>query len=139
VLHPRLSQHSTIILYILLFYSAGAMGSDAKMEHRTFHSSGRLRAVLSVIGASFSLFCTVGFLNAFGVFQQHYKADLLQAQSESDISWIGSVAIFFLYAFAPITGVLVDRFGPKVGCQRPIFQLLSLAYLVCPAFPSGFF
>ncbi|KAK0649239.1 putative MFS monocarboxylate transporter [Cercophora newfieldiana] len=72
-----------------------------------------LRAALSVAGASMSLFCTVGFLNAFGVFQQHYKASNLQNMSESDISWIGSITIFLLYLAAPITGLLVDNFGPR--------------------------
>ncbi|OIW35691.1 putative MFS monocarboxylate transporter [Coniochaeta ligniaria NRRL 30616] len=71
-----------------------------------------VRAGLAVMGASLAFFCTVGFLNAFGVFQQYYKANMLRTQSDSDISWIGSVTIFFLYALAPLSGGLVDRIGP---------------------------
>jgi MFS family permease len=78
------------------------------------------------MGASLSLFCTVGFLNAFGVFQQHYKVSMLQDMSESDISWIGSVAIFLLYLFAPVTGILVDRFGPKVSARVFCLHLFHL-------------
>ncbi|KAH8910377.1 major facilitator superfamily transporter [Coniochaeta sp. PMI_546] len=61
---------------------------------------GKIRAGLAVVGATMALFCT------------YYKANMLQTKSDSDISWIGSVAIFFLYALAPLSGVLVDRIGP---------------------------
>ncbi|KAK3356423.1 putative MFS monocarboxylate transporter [Lasiosphaeria hispida] len=71
-----------------------------------------LHAGLAVVGASLALFCSVGFLNSFGVFQQYYKKYIFQDMSESQISWIGSVSIFLLYATAPITGILVDRIGP---------------------------
>ena len=73
-------------------------------------------AWMAVFGASLSLFCTVGLLNAFGVFQAYY-VDYLQGESESDISWIGSVTIFFIYAGAPPTGVIVDKFGPTVSAR----------------------
>ncbi|KAK1756781.1 putative MFS monocarboxylate transporter [Echria macrotheca] len=72
-----------------------------------------LHAVLTVFGATLSLFSTVGFLNAFGVFQDYYKTHTLRDRSESDISWIGSVAIFLIYGGAPFSGFLVDRFGPR--------------------------
>ncbi|KAB5581139.1 putative MFS monocarboxylate transporter [Coniochaeta sp. 2T2.1] len=71
-----------------------------------------VRAGLAVVGATLAFFCTVGFLNAFGVFQQYYKTNMLKDKSDSDISWIGSVCIFFLYALAPLAGILVDRVGP---------------------------
>ncbi|KAK0702329.1 putative MFS monocarboxylate transporter [Lasiosphaeris hirsuta] len=71
-----------------------------------------LHAGLAVLGGSLALFCSVGFMNAFGVFQQYYKENILQDMSESQISWIGSVSIFLVYAVAPITGILVDRIGP---------------------------
>ncbi|KAK0637473.1 putative MFS monocarboxylate transporter [Bombardia bombarda] len=77
-------------------------------------SNGRvtLHACLAVTGSSLALFCSVGFLNAFGVFQEYYKAHLLQNMSESDISWIGSVSIFLVYGLSPLAGILVDRIGP---------------------------
>ncbi|KAK3390687.1 putative MFS monocarboxylate transporter [Podospora didyma] len=84
-------------------------------EKETGKGPGRgssLRAYLTVLGGSLSLFCSVGFLNGFGVFQQYYKAGMLQNMSESDISWIGSISIFLLNGVAPVTGILVDRLGP---------------------------
>ncbi|TEA20215.1 Leporins efflux protein lepC [Colletotrichum sidae] len=71
-----------------------------------------LRSWLAVFGASLCLFCTVGFLNAFGVFQQYYQTFL--GKSESDVSWIGSVSIFTIYFCAPVTGALVDKLDPTV-------------------------
>lgn len=69
---------------------------------------------LAVVGGALCLFCTVGMVNAFGVFQEFYKSDLLSNKSEFDISWIGSLAIFSLYALAPFSGILTDKFGPRV-------------------------
>ena len=63
------------------------------------------------------LFCSVGFLNAFGVFQQYYKTHQLSDRTASDISWIGSLSVFLLGAVAPFIGVLVDKLGPTV-CPR---------------------
>ncbi|KAK0611347.1 putative MFS monocarboxylate transporter [Immersiella caudata] len=98
------------------------------------------RAILSVFGGFLSLFCTLGFLNAFGVFQQHYKASILQNMTESDVSWIGTVAIFLIFLFAPITGILVDRFGPRwlliggsIGTLLSVF-LTSLCTQYCQFF-----
>ncbi len=49
------------------------------------------------------------------MYQEYYGTGLLKAYSASDISWIGSVAIFLLYIGSPITGILVDRLGPTVS------------------------
>ncbi|KAI1151290.1 putative MFS monocarboxylate transporter [Nemania diffusa] len=74
----------------------------------------RFRSWLAVTGACIALFCTVGFLNAFGVYQEYYGSGLLKAYTASDISWIGSVAIFLLYIGSPIAGMLVDKLGPTI-------------------------
>ncbi|KAJ8129814.1 hypothetical protein O1611_g3815 [Lasiodiplodia mahajangana] len=74
----------------------------------------RFRSWLAVAGASIALYCTVGFLNAFGVYQEYYGTGLLKAYTDSDISWIGSVAIFLLYIGSPVAGLLVDRIGPTI-------------------------
>ncbi|KAI0402302.1 putative MFS monocarboxylate transporter [Xylaria palmicola] len=72
------------------------------------------RAWLAVGGATVALYCTVGFLNAFGVYQEYYGTGLLKTYTSSDISWIGSVAIFLLYIGSPIAGILVDKLGPTI-------------------------
>ncbi|KAI0595399.1 major facilitator superfamily transporter [Biscogniauxia sp. FL1348] len=96
------------------------------IAQRLATSSRGFRTWLSVFGASLALFCTVGFLNAFGVFQEYYKT-YLPGKTDFDISWIGSVSIFLLYIGAPVAGFLVDRTGPTILiCAGSIGQLLAL-------------
>lgn len=71
-----------------------------------------LRASLALLGAFCALFCSVGFVNAFGVFQEYYKANQLHEKSEFDISWLGSFSSFVLFAGAVPAGILVDKIGP---------------------------
>ncbi|KAI1633476.1 major facilitator superfamily transporter [Biscogniauxia mediterranea] len=101
------------------------MTSQSMAERLEINSRG-FRSWLSVFGASLALFCTVGFLNAFGVFQEYYKT-YLPGKTDFDISWIGSVSIFLLYIGAPIAGFLVDRTGPTILiCAGSVGQLLAL-------------
>jgi hypothetical protein len=53
-----------------------------------------------------TLFATFGYANAFGVFQDFYQRS--QMSSSSNISWIGSVQIFFLVATGLPAGRLLD-------------------------------
>jgi MFS family permease len=78
-------------------------------------SASSFQSWLAVAGASLALYCTVGFLNAFGLYQEYYATGLLKNYTDSDISWIGSIAIFLLYAGSPVAGILVDKLGPTVS------------------------
>lgn len=49
-----------------------------------------------------------GTVNAFGVFQTYYETSLLQDQSPSNISWIGSIQAFLLLIIGVFTGPLYD-------------------------------
>jgi MFS family permease len=49
-----------------------------------------------------------GTVNTFGVFQTYYQTNLLQDQSPSNISWIGSIQAFLLLIVGVITGPLYD-------------------------------
>lgn len=71
------------------------------------------RSWLAVFGASLALFSTVGFVNAFGVFQERFRS-LLQGSSDSDISWIGSTGIALMSILSPAVGIIVDKYGPTV-------------------------
>lgn len=46
-------------------------------------------ATLNLIGSLCILFCSVGFTNAYGVFQEYYAQTLLSHKSFSEIAWIG--------------------------------------------------
>lgn len=72
------------------------------------------RAWLVLTGSFTCLFCTVGFMNAFGVFEEYYARDILSPLQPSTIAWIGAVSIFFLFSLSAVTGGILDVFGPKV-------------------------
>jgi MFS family permease len=72
----------------------------------------RISACLALAGGFFSAFCTTGFTNAFGVFQEYYKTHQLRNKTDFDIIWIVSFQSFILFACAPIAGIMVDRKGP---------------------------
>ena len=62
---------------------------------------------------------TWGVINSFGAFQTYYVSALKRASS--DISWIGSMQVFFLFSVGVLTGRLTDA-----GYFRPTFALGSL-------------
>ncbi|KAI0653724.1 MFS general substrate transporter [Cubamyces menziesii] len=69
---------------------------------------GGRKAWLTVAGAWMVQFSTFGYLNAFGVYQDFYTRDFLSHSSPSDISWIGSVQLFLMYAPAVFVGSAFD-------------------------------
>ena len=60
------------------------------------------------------MFCSVGFVNAFGVFEEYYQYQLLSNQSASQISWLGSFNIFCMFGFTLLVGWLNDKHGPRI-------------------------
>ncbi|KAI0759284.1 MFS general substrate transporter [Trametes elegans] len=69
---------------------------------------GGLTAWLTIAGAWMVQFSTFGYLNAFGVYQDFYTRAFLSHVSPSNISWIGSVQLFLMYAPAVIVGGAFD-------------------------------
>ncbi|KAM0555907.1 hypothetical protein ACHAPJ_006309 [Fusarium lateritium] len=74
---------------------------------------GGLWAWLCVFGSHLAILNTWGVINSFGAFQSHYVQAL--NRSPSDIAWIGSLEIFFLFFIGAFTGRLTDA-----GYFRPI-------------------
>jgi len=63
---------------------------------------GGSRAWLSVLGAFCTSFCSFGWLNSIGAFQEYYQTGPLSSYSSSTISWIPSLQIFFMMAMVSI-------------------------------------
>ncbi|KAJ5999384.1 hypothetical protein N7451_007194 [Penicillium sp. IBT 35674x] len=86
------------------------------------------RAWLVIFGAFTCLFCTVGFLNSFGVFEDYYATAQLAHESQSTIGWLGAMAIFFLFSISTIAGAMLDIFGPKLmiwtGSVGTVFAIM---------------
>lgn len=52
---------------------------------------GGVQAWLTVIGSAACLFCSFGWVNAVGIFQDYYEETLLREYSASTIAWIPSL------------------------------------------------
>ncbi|KAJ7889586.1 MFS general substrate transporter [Mycena leptocephala] len=62
-------------------------------------------AWLTILGTFLIQFCTLGNINAFGVYQDYYTRYSLSNKTPSDISWIGSFQLCMQYA----PGIIVGR------------------------------
>ncbi|KAK7451202.1 hypothetical protein VKT23_012534 [Stygiomarasmius scandens] len=75
-------------------------------------SDGGFKAWLLVFGLSLALFCSLGYIAAWGVFQSYYedssKSPLLNSSSD-DISWIGSTQSCMSNLLPLLSGPLSDR------------------------------
>ena len=59
---------------------------------------GGLQAWLVVLGVWCTSFCSFGWINSVGVFQDYYESGPLSNYSSSTVSWIPSLQIFFMMA-----------------------------------------
>ncbi|OOF94566.1 hypothetical protein ASPCADRAFT_50418, partial [Aspergillus carbonarius ITEM 5010] len=88
----------------------------------------RPRACLTLLGSFCGMFCTVGFMNSFGVFLEYYKTAQLSDQPESTIAWIAAIVIFFIFGASVISGPVLDTFGPKLllctGSLGTVFAIM---------------
>ncbi|KAF6808099.1 putative monocarboxylate transporter [Colletotrichum musicola] len=95
-------------------------GSDAP--------DGGVQAWLVVLGAWCTSFCSFGWVNSVGAFQEYYQNELLTNYSASTISWIPSLQIFFMMGMGPIIGKLYDSYGPRwlifIGSILHVFGLM---------------
>ncbi|KAI9723733.1 MAG: hypothetical protein M1812_001033 [Candelaria pacifica] len=82
------------------------------MDPSSFPDGG-LEAWMVVVGAFCCLFCSFGWINCIGVFQEYYQTHQLKAYSPSTIAWIPSLETFVMFAGGPIIGKLYDNYGPR--------------------------
>ncbi|KAE8391200.1 major facilitator superfamily domain-containing protein [Aspergillus alliaceus] len=86
------------------------------------------QARLTILGSFTGLFCTVGFMNSFGVFEEYYGEKKLADQSASTIAWLGAISIFCIFFMSVFSGQLLDVFGPTlmlcVGSLGTVFSLM---------------
>jgi hypothetical protein len=67
---------------------------------------GGLVAWLVILGCWCASFCSFGWLNSVGVFQEYYQNDLLREYSTSTVSWIPSLEVFFMLGMvSPIPSI----------------------------------
>ncbi|PFH48946.1 hypothetical protein AMATHDRAFT_148803 [Amanita thiersii Skay4041] len=71
-------------------------------------SDSGLRAWLVVLGSFLAQFCTFGYTNAFGVYNDYYVREYLSEYTSSQISWIGSVQLLLTLSTGLFTGRAFD-------------------------------
>lgn len=79
------------------------------------YPEGGTRAWLVAAGTAGILFCSLGYTNSFGVFQAYYMRNQLRDHTPDDISWIGSIQAFLVFASGAIGGPVFDRYGAWVS------------------------
>ncbi|EAW10028.1 putative monocarboxylate permease [Aspergillus clavatus NRRL 1] len=96
--------------------------------NKTNPPDGGITAWLVILGAWSVLFCSFGWINSVGIFQNYYEKTLLRQYSASTIAWIPSLQIFFMYAMGPVVGRLYDTYGARylilVGSLLHVFGLM---------------
>ncbi|CAE7162652.1 unnamed protein product, partial [Rhizoctonia solani] len=94
---------------------------------------GGATAWATVAGAWLILFCSFGYVNAFGVYQDYYTRIYLTNKTSSDIAWIGSTQLCLQFLMGLVSGKLFDEgyFHTTVGFGSLLYAfclfMLSLA------------
>lgn len=86
--------------------------------------------MLVLAASSLALFCTAGFINAFGVFQTYYTVHYLPQESSFQIAWIGSFSIFLMFGLGVPAGFMADKFGPTVPISIGVICQLVAVFMV---------
>ena len=119
-----MSRFSTAAQRLAISFPHSVMSKDTEytcvspLTPRKTTDSGRPRAWLVIFGAFTCAFCTVGFMNSFGIFQEYYAKNQLASVSTSTIAWVCAISVLFLFGISVISGGMLDVFGPKVGSHR---------------------
>lgn len=82
--------------------------------HPSQFPDGGLQAWLCVAGSAACFFCSFGWINAVGVFQNYYETVPLREYNPSTVGWIVSTEVFFMLFMSPWVGLWFDNFGPRL-------------------------
>lgn len=105
--------------------------SNASMETPTQDESEfNQPSILVLAGAFCALFCSIGFVNAWGVFQEYYYTHQLSSKSEFDISWIGGFTSCIMYLSAGLVGPVYDKTGPQILLATGSVGVLFSTFMV---------
>ncbi|KAF5635650.1 monocarboxylate transporter 2 [Fusarium tjaetaba] len=89
---------------------------------------GGVRAWACVAGSFLLQFCSVGYVNACGMFQLYYSEVMFKDQSSSALAWITTLQIFMLFMFGPAVGKMIDVYG----CRKTLLPFSIMAvFSVC--------
>ncbi|KAL7907434.1 MFS general substrate transporter [Trichoderma velutinum] len=102
-----------------------ALGSQELEDKSSDPPDGGFTAWMHVLFMHIIFFNTWGVANGYGVFQEYYTQTL--GKSQSSISWIGSVQVFFLFSIGAFSGRLTDAGYFRITFACGVFlQLLGI-------------
>ncbi|EME38853.1 hypothetical protein DOTSEDRAFT_92146 [Dothistroma septosporum NZE10] len=125
----------------------------AEVPATPYIPDGGFTAWLQVISGFFLFFNSWGLINAFGVFQSYYKSTLIPYETQSNLSWIGSIEAFLLCCCTIFAGPAFDRgygrtlvmsgtvmvvFGMMMTSLCTTYWQLMLAQGLCMGTGQGF-
>lgn len=86
-----------------------------------------------------SVFATFGYANTFGAYQAYYQFQGYPNESASNISWVGSVQLFFQFSLGAVSGVLYDK-GYFYHLMTAGGVIYMVRYVLTPSsiFPADF-
>jgi MFS family permease len=87
---------------------------------------GGARAWATASGTALIMFCTLGYVNSWGVYQAYYETHQLSHRTADEIAWIGSLQGFFIFGVGLVGGPMFDRWGEKVIWPAAALYVLSL-------------
>ncbi|TFK31703.1 major facilitator superfamily domain-containing protein [Crucibulum laeve] len=114
--------------------TAASVAETADEAKGTIPEDGGFRGWMTVVGSWLILFSTLGYIYAFGVYQDYYTRVFLSSHSPSSIAWLGSFQLMMPFASAIIAGKLFDsgHFHSTIIAGSIIFIfslfMLSLAH-----------
>ncbi|OBT60997.1 hypothetical protein VE03_09739 [Pseudogymnoascus sp. 23342-1-I1] len=99
--------------------------------HPSQYPDGGFKAWLVTAGAFVCVFCSFGWINCIGIFQDYYQLHQLRDYSSSTISWIASLQLFIMFVGGPIIGRFYDNYGPRyiilAGTFFHVFGLMMVS------------
>ncbi|KAK0184082.1 MFS general substrate transporter [Armillaria mellea] len=98
----------------------------SKDEITTLPTVDAHNAWMTVVGAFLVVFCSSGYVNCYGVYEDYYVREFLSDHSSSRISWIGGVQILGLGSLGIYSGFAMDQ-----GHFRPVMLAGSALLVFC--------
>ncbi|KEY72233.1 hypothetical protein S7711_00232 [Stachybotrys chartarum IBT 7711] len=77
-------------------------------------------------GTAIVFFCTLGYVNSWGLYQAYYMQNQLSNQDPSSIAWIGSLQFWLIFSAGLLGGPLFDRYGAKVMIPGAFMHVLCI-------------